>query len=106
MRASDREIRAALHRKKFGALHGRTDTVIVDELGLAHAKARIDIAVINGFVHGFEIKSATDTTSIPNVQHFVESQAGIEGSQDRSLRLNIYDCAALAHQPMRRAPPF
>jgi hypothetical protein len=33
----------------------------VDELGLAHAKARIDIAVIDGCLHGFEIKSAADT---------------------------------------------
>jgi hypothetical protein len=61
MPTSDREIRAALHRKKFRALHGRTDTLIIDELGLAHAKARIDIAAINGCVHGFEIKSAADT---------------------------------------------
>ena len=58
---SDGEIRTALHRKKFRTLHGRADTLIVDELGLAHAKARIDIAVINGCVHGFEIKSAADT---------------------------------------------
>lgn len=73
MRASDREIRAALHRKKFGGLHSRTDTVIVDELGLAHAKARIDIAVINGFVHGFEIKSAADTLArLPQQLMFYE----------------------------------
>ena len=58
---SDSEIRAALHRKKLRAAHCRADTLIVDELGLAHAKARIDIAVIDGCVHGFEIKSAADT---------------------------------------------
>jgi hypothetical protein len=59
--SSDSEIRAALHRKKFKTLHARKDTLIVDELGLVHAKARIDIAVINGCVHGFEIKSAADS---------------------------------------------
>jgi hypothetical protein len=58
---SDREIRAALYRKKFRFKHDRSDTLIIDELGLAHARARIDIAVINGCVHGFEIKSAADT---------------------------------------------
>src|SRR3972149_7855732 len=58
---SDTEIRAALHRKKFRALSTRSDTLIIDELGLAHAKVRIDIAVINGSIHGFEIKSAADT---------------------------------------------
>ena len=37
------------------------DTIVVDELGLSHAKARIDVAVINGSVHGYEIKSSLDT---------------------------------------------
>lgn len=34
---------------------------VVDELSLPVAKARIDIAVINGSLHGYEIKSASDT---------------------------------------------
>lgn len=34
---------------------------MIDELGLAHANAVIDIAVINGCLHGFEIKSGQDT---------------------------------------------
>jgi hypothetical protein len=34
---------------------------VVDELSLPVAKARIDVAVINGFLHGYEIKSASDT---------------------------------------------
>src|SRR5262245_54342217 len=66
--SSDSDIRAALHRKKFKSFHGRTDTLIVDELGLVHAKARIDIAVINGCIHGFEIKSAADTLARLPVQ--------------------------------------
>lgn len=59
--STDAEIRAALHRKALRAFHRCNDTLVIDELGLAHAKARIDIAVINGCVHGFEIKSAADT---------------------------------------------
>ncbi len=55
------EIRSALHRKKFRRHHICNETLVIDELGLAHAKARIDIAVINGCVHGYEIKSAVDT---------------------------------------------
>lgn len=58
--STDAEIRAALHRKELRAFHRCHDTLVIDELGLAHAKARIDIAVINGCVHGFEIKSAAD----------------------------------------------
>jgi len=34
---------------------------VVDELSLPVAKARIDVAVINGSLHGYEIKSASDT---------------------------------------------
>jgi len=34
---------------------------VVEELSLPVAKARIDIAVVNGSLHGYEIKSASDT---------------------------------------------
>ena len=63
---TDIDIRQALHRKTLRAYHRRADTLVIDELGLAHAKARIDVAVINGCVHGFEIKSAADSlTRLP-----------------------------------------
>jgi len=55
------EIRAALHDKKLNALRSAPDTLVIDELGLSHAKVRIDVAVINGCVHGYEIKSSLDT---------------------------------------------
>lgn len=57
----DFEIRKALHDKKFVSYRSAPNTLVVDELGLSHAKVRIDIAVINGCVHGFEIKSSLDT---------------------------------------------
>jgi hypothetical protein len=34
---------------------------IIDELGVNHGTARIDLAVVNGFMHGYEIKSDRDT---------------------------------------------
>lgn len=55
------DIRTALHTKKLSRLRSSSDVLIVDELGLAHAKSRVDIAVINGCVHGYEIKSAQDS---------------------------------------------
>jgi hypothetical protein len=61
--STDGEIRYALHRKKLRKLHACPDTLIFDELGLAHASARIDVAVLNGCLHGFEIKSAVDKLS-------------------------------------------
>lgn len=59
--ATDADIRLALHTKRLRQVRARPDTLVVDELGLAHAKGRIDVAVINGCIHGYEIKSAKDT---------------------------------------------
>ncbi|MCR4328283.1 MAG: sce7726 family protein [Patescibacteria group bacterium] len=36
---------------------------IFEELGVSHGRARIDMAVINGVMHGYEIKSDKDTLS-------------------------------------------
>lgn len=57
---TDADIRRALHSKRLRQLRARPDTLVIDELGLAHAKSRIDVAVINGCIHGYEIKSAKD----------------------------------------------
>lgn len=71
--STDPEIRTALHRTALRAFHRCNDTLVIDELGLSHAKARIDVAVINGCVHGFEIKSAADTlTRLPQQLAFYE----------------------------------
>ena len=45
-----------------GRLHpGEPDTRIVEELGLCQGVARVDLAVVNGTIHGYEIKSERDT---------------------------------------------
>lgn len=59
---TDVEIRSALHKKKLRGSHQNTNTLVIDELGLAHGKGRIDVAVLNGWLHGYEIKSSKDTT--------------------------------------------
>ncbi|MBY0404726.1 MAG: sce7726 family protein [Cyanobacteria bacterium] len=58
---TDSDIRLALHAKRLRRLKTHPDTLVIDELGLAHAKSRIDVAVINGCIHGYEIKSDKDT---------------------------------------------
>jgi hypothetical protein len=64
---TDSDIRTALHVKKLHVHRDTPGTIVVDELGLSHARARIDVAVINGCVHGYEIKSASDTLErLPN----------------------------------------
>ncbi len=57
---TDADIRSALHAKRLRHAKFRPNTLVVDELGLAHARSRIDIAVINGCIHGYEIKSSKD----------------------------------------------
>jgi hypothetical protein len=57
----DNEIREAFHKKKLQTQHNCSSTLIIDELGLLHGSNRIDIAVINGLIHGYEIKSSKDT---------------------------------------------
>jgi hypothetical protein len=51
------------------------NTLIIDELGLVHAKSRIDVAVINGCIHGYEIKSAKDSLERLVPQLDIYSQA-------------------------------
>lgn len=65
---SDLEIRKALHAKYLRRANSRPNTLIIDELGLVHAKSRIDIAVINGHIHGYEIKSEKDNLDRLDIQ--------------------------------------
>lgn len=37
------------------------DTRIIPELGLCQGNARVDLAIVNGLIHGYEIKSEKDT---------------------------------------------
>jgi|SRR5579883_1403845 len=54
------DIRTAL-RDSLRAEHaGDPDTAVIDELGLCQGKARVDMAVVNGSLHGYEIKSEKD----------------------------------------------
>ena len=57
----DAEIRQNFHRKILRRQHARSDTLVIDELGLNHGKCRADIAVVNGHLVGYEIKSDNDS---------------------------------------------
>jgi hypothetical protein len=50
------------------------DTLVVEELGLCEGEARVDIAVVNGCIHGFEIKSEQDTLKRLSGQVFIYSR--------------------------------
>jgi hypothetical protein len=63
----DRDIRSALHAHLWAEHHDDRATLILDELGLCQGAVRADVAVINGSLAGFEIKSDRDTLArLPN----------------------------------------
>lgn len=67
MKTRDIDIRQKLHKELSSQYKNRTDTIVVDELNLCQGDARIDIAVVNGKIHGYEIKSESDTLErLPN----------------------------------------
>src|SRR5215212_6095693 len=57
----DFDIRIALKRTLLSRYAKNPSARIFDELGLRHGAARVDIAVISGLIHGFELKSDYDT---------------------------------------------
>ena len=58
---NDQAIRKGFLEKRLRDHVRSANTLVIHELGLAHARRRIDLAVINGVIHGFEIKSAVDS---------------------------------------------
>jgi len=63
---NDTQIRVATKQALFAQHSGDPDTVIFEELGVQHGLSRIDLAVVNGELHGFEFKSDKDTlTRLP-----------------------------------------
>lgn len=67
MKTRDIDIRNVLHIELDHEYGHDPETLILDELGLCQGEARVDIAVVNGAIHGFEIKSESDTLErLPN----------------------------------------
>ena len=59
----DKDIRNALRvelREKYERV---SDTAVIDELAIAGGRNRIDLALVNGVLHGFELKSDFDSLS-------------------------------------------
>lgn len=59
----DHIIRAQFHKKILKHAHQDTNTFVLDELGLKNGEIRADIAVLNGKLIGYEIKTDKDTLS-------------------------------------------
>lgn len=57
----DPAIRKILRDTELSHFESDPNSLVLEELSLPVAKARIDMAVVNGSLHGYEIKSASDT---------------------------------------------
>ncbi|MEQ5776308.1 sce7726 family protein [Thalassospira sp. NFXS8] len=57
----DIDVRQALERQVLRDHNADPNTLVVHELGVLGGASRVDIAVVNGSLHGIEIKSDKDT---------------------------------------------
>ena len=57
----DVDVRTALHAKVLRDHHNDPNALVIDELPVWYGTARVDVAVVNGRLEGFEIKSDRDT---------------------------------------------
>jgi hypothetical protein len=57
----DAEVRPALRSLLRSEHAGEDHSVFIEELGFCGGRVRIDLAVVNGRLHGYEIKSDRDT---------------------------------------------
>jgi hypothetical protein len=70
----DLDVRLALRRELTKQHLGDERTLIVEEMGIWSGSVRVDVAVVNGELHGFEIKSARDTLARLPAQQELYSQ--------------------------------
>ncbi|AQS57407.1 hypothetical protein B0W44_05185 [Novibacillus thermophilus] len=61
VKSRDVDIRKGLHYTLLKDHKNDPDTLVLDEMTICQGDARIDVAVINGKINGFEIKSESDT---------------------------------------------
>lgn len=57
----DVDVRRALHASVLAEHHDDLSTRVIDEMGVWSGTVRIDVAVLNGEICGYEIKSDRDT---------------------------------------------
>jgi hypothetical protein len=72
--------------------------VILEELGLCRGRARVDVAVVNGILHGYEIKSDRDGI------HRLESQASLYAKV--LDRVTLVVGSRLLNQCLQRIPDW
>jgi hypothetical protein len=60
-RLRDKDVRAAIYRDLIPKFVAGSPSRVLDEFSVCNGESRVDVAVINGKLHGIEIKSEADT---------------------------------------------
>jgi hypothetical protein len=63
LKLNDNRIRESLRLKIRTDYASENDLVVIDELGVLQGDYRVDLAAVNGCIHGYEIKSDVDSLS-------------------------------------------
>jgi len=71
----DVDIRRCLRAEMDRRHQADPGALILDEVGLCQGSARIDLAVVNGTIHGYEIKSEKDTLARLPAQSAIYTRA-------------------------------
>lgn len=58
---NDLAIRSTIKRQLLARLRGGDGAVLMEEVGIRHGVARVDLLVVNGLLHGYEVKSDRDS---------------------------------------------
>jgi len=61
MLLNDADVRTLLMEELHSCYGNDPNTRVINELGINNGKSRVDVAVVNGIIHGYEIKSDLDT---------------------------------------------
>jgi hypothetical protein len=72
---NDRDIRTILKTELIRKYGNDDNTLILDELGIKHGAARIDLVVVNHRLHGYEIKS--DRDSLKRLPEQIEAYSSV-----------------------------
>lgn len=55
------ELRSAVRRQLVNSAISDPRSLVIEEWGILQGAVRVDLAVVNGLIHGFELKSRADT---------------------------------------------
>jgi len=110
---TDADIRPAFRLRLLAEHTRELDTVVIEELGLCRGQVRVDLAVVNGLLHGYEIKSDRDSLRRLSGQadlysRVLDRATLVVGSRHLTEALDVVPAwwGVVQFQPTAKAPRF